>query len=646
MYVCAATTRVPRPFQSTMLVASARGATATAVARTALLGVASAAIFLAATSAIAVPNAMHYEKPEAGFFEDITARLNGNAARLRYGVSIVDVDNDGLFEAFVCGYGGANSLYRWNGARLEDIAPRLGVDAVGRQAIGVASCDIDGDGKEEIYVLNTDSYSGDKAFSDHLFALRGGNKYEDIMTLAVNGRSRSSFAGRSVACVDRTGEGKYGVAAASYGRPLLLYEMADAKTSAVRDVADSAGFAGITGGRGITGGPLYPGKDYTTSPGMDVYMDNENGASFFFRNDGHGHFTEVAGRLGLADAYENGRGVALLDANADGRVDLVVRSRATLTLSSDTRVPRTVPLPVPVHGLVSSAPFHCAAASCMAQVGNWMGRHRLWLSPPAGSRSERFDDAAPREMAEPSAIRTVVVADFDNDGYEEIFFNNICSCRHDMPSMCTESNRLFRTTDGRHWQMVPIGSAAERYGRGTGAAAYDADGDGILELLISHGESPECRCTQRPSISALIAPRSSAAHGACRRREPRRTALAPPRGGRRVDPAQPLPSHPAKDEGGCAGARRARHAPREGRPHAGARDRSRLRLSVPGRTRGALWPRRRQRRGGGGGHRHRDVAGGRAARPQRLAARPDARGAALMSELMRCTAEPPHTRPR
>jgi hypothetical protein len=54
---------------------------------------------------------------------------------------------------------------------------------------------------------------------------------------------------------------------------------------------------------------------------------------------------------------------------------------------------------------------------------------------------------------------------------------------------CASPNRLFKTTDGVHWHAVPVGSAEERYGRGTGAAAYDIDGDGLLELLISHGEN-------------------------------------------------------------------------------------------------------------------------------------------------------------
>ena len=102
-----------------------------------------------------------------------------------------------------------------------------------------------------------------------------------------------------MACVDRAGNGSYAVAAASYGKPLLFYEMTDRPRGAIRDVAASVGFVGTTGGRGLTGGPLYPGKDYTVTKGMDVYMDNERGASFFFRNSGHASFTEEAQALGL-----------------------------------------------------------------------------------------------------------------------------------------------------------------------------------------------------------------------------------------------------------------------------------------------------------------------------------------------------------
>ena len=43
--------------------------------------------------------------------------------------------------------------------------------------------------------------------------------------------------------------------------------------------------------------------------------------------------------------------------------------------------------------------------------------------------------------------------------------------------------------DGQTWTQVDIGDALEPSGYGTGAAAADFDGDGLLELLVAHGES-------------------------------------------------------------------------------------------------------------------------------------------------------------
>ena len=77
----------------------------------------------------------------------------------------------------------------------------------------------------------------------------------------------------------------------------------------------------------------------------------------------------------------------------------------------------------------------------------------------------------------PSKIRTVISADFDNDGFDEIFMNNI-----------GEPNKLFKILDNGKVKEISIKTALEPNGLGTGAAVADIDNDGILELLISHGE--------------------------------------------------------------------------------------------------------------------------------------------------------------
>ena len=53
------------------------------------------------------------------------------------------------------------------------------------QGVGVAACDVDGDGAEELYILNTDQYSGSTSTSDRLVA-RDGDAHVDLFSLAEN----------------------------------------------------------------------------------------------------------------------------------------------------------------------------------------------------------------------------------------------------------------------------------------------------------------------------------------------------------------------------------------------------------------------------------------------------------------------------
>ena len=357
-------------------------------------------------------------------FIDLSDQIIGNPIHRRYGIAISDIDQDGDFEIIVTGYGASNEAYDYQDGQWIDIMPNQLKDE-GRQAIGVAACDINGDGSEEIYFLNVDRFGGLGEVSDRLYQRQDNGEWIDLFEQTVNVQVLNRFSGRSVACLDRNGDQRYGVFVANYGGPMKLFELQD--QNRLVDVGPEVGINLITGGRALLSLPR-------PEPGMHIFAGNEGGANFLFINR-NGLFEEIAQESGIADARETVRGAATLDMNEDGLFDLV--------------------------------------------YGNWEGPHRLMIAQASEDESARitYEDQATPELQEPSRIRTVIAADFDNDGYEELFFNNI-----------GEPNRLFRRSEDA-WVQVPLDVALEPQGLGTGAAVVDSNEDGILELWIAHGES-------------------------------------------------------------------------------------------------------------------------------------------------------------
>ena len=361
-------------------------------------------------------NIVNYSKSD-DFFEDITYQILENQPRLSYGVSVSDVNNDGSFEFIVTGFGFNNlALAHKKGILFNSIDQSIFVDK-NRKTIGVASCDIDQDGYEEIYFLNTDTYSGNKRYSDRLLDFDG-NKFFDLFELEINQKNLNLTAGRSVVCVDRNGNGAYGIYVANYGGPTRFYEK---DGNEIIDKASELGIDKITGGRAVISGNILSGRS-------DIFAANERGENFLYYNN-NGNFVELAKDYAVDDTFQNGRGTALSDIYYRGRLDIL--------------------------------------------TSNWEGPHRAFVL-----KNNKFVDIADKQFSAPSRIRTVISADFDNDGYDEVFMNNI-----------GEPNKLFKILDNGEFKEINIGNALETNGLGTGAAVADIDGDGILELLISHGES-------------------------------------------------------------------------------------------------------------------------------------------------------------
>ena len=119
------------------------------------------------------------------FFLDITNQIQDNEFRLSYGVSVTDINKDNNYEFVVTGFGFKNLALSYRNGKLVNIIDEDIFLDTSRRTIGVAACDIDKDGYEEIYFLNTDTYSGDKIYSDRLLDLNK-NKFIDLFELEKN----------------------------------------------------------------------------------------------------------------------------------------------------------------------------------------------------------------------------------------------------------------------------------------------------------------------------------------------------------------------------------------------------------------------------------------------------------------------------
>jgi len=342
--------------------------------------------------------------------------VEGSKLRSVYGMTVTDVDRDGVLELLVAGHAGPNAVLKWNGTRLIDHTPAPLADAGGK-GVAVAAADIDGDGFEEIYLANSDSIDRRGRQVDRLFSCFG-ERWLDLFSLPGPLKIGQRGAARSVAAIDRFGHGRYGFLVAGREAALALLEMD--RLGHLTNLADEAGLDLMIQGAALLPLPFF-------SRHTDILVGNDGWPNLFFRNSGDGIFEEIGEHLGFADPGHHTRALAAIDLTGEETFDLI--------------------------------------------AAGWESPTRLFHLQARG----RFADTAAEDFAQPGRTFTVVAADFDNDGNQEVFLHG-----------AGEPNRLFGWRND-HWVQLDAGDALEPDRAGTGAIAADIDGDGRLELVLGHG---------------------------------------------------------------------------------------------------------------------------------------------------------------
>ena len=252
-----------------------------------------------------------------GNFVDITAKshvvFNGQASytskkylieTMGSGVALFDYDNDGLLDVFfVNGAPLTDPMDKgavpqktgpkyWNrlfhqkkDGTFEDVTEKAGLQGIGYD-MGVAVGDYDNDGYEDLYVT---AYGGNRLYHNN-----GNGTFTDVTEKSGTGGNGWST---SAAWVDLDNDGLLDLVVLRY----LDWKFDDVWCGEHRE-------------------------GYRSYCHPDIFKPI---VPLVYHNDGNGHFTEVAAKVGI-DKPGKGLGIAIADFDRDGKIDLVVANDSML----------------------------------------------------------------------------------------------------------------------------------------------------------------------------------------------------------------------------------------------------------------------------------------------------------------------------
>jgi hypothetical protein len=429
------------------------------------------------------------------------------------GVAVLDFEGDGDEDLFV-GDGVRSTLYENDGSgRFTDVTDEAGLASShdnGITATGVAAADIDGDGRPDLFV--TDSFGPAR-----LFRNVGGRFAE----MTDDSGIRAAANTRSAAFADIDGDGDLDLfvcVTGDYYRqmpdPPYAAEDADRNFLFVNDghgrFREASGPWGIVGAKRWSLSSLF--ADYDGDGRPDLLVTNDFGLKNLYRNDSGRRFEDVTTAAGVEDRGYGMSG-AWGDFDGDGRLDIY----ATGCYTQWSFLHDYPGLPIPFAGRLM-----------LSTAVSWMKKMTRGNSLLLQNANGTFSDVTARSGARKAGWNwSVVAADLDDDGWPDLYATNgmwgdgrdhdrelefwwetlaywdeyvalkRSFDRRGAGIAGIERDRYFHNRHSKPGSGNPLfedrafldGLDLETNGRAV--AAFDANGDGALDLYIRSVEAPE-----------------------------------------------------------------------------------------------------------------------------------------------------------